>query len=109
MTENKNENGIYIPKDRPEPTETDQNAGMPKDPHGRGLTQSQSDTKDGTRQSDQAGSMANPAEKDAGGQYAKTRSGGKNDGLSSAKPKVTSGQESGDSTFAHTFKGVAKK
>lgn len=57
MTDNKRENGVYVPKHRPQPTEIDQNAGMPKNPHRHGLSQSSDETNDETRQSDQAWNM----------------------------------------------------
>lgn len=102
-------NGVYVPKNRPPPTETDQNAGMPKNPHGHGLSQSPDETHDETRQSDQAGNMANSPEADAKGQYAKTHHGAHNDGVASAEPEVISGKKSGDATFKHTFKGIDKE
>lgn len=105
----KSENGIYVPNHRPPPTETDQNAGMPKNPHGLGLSQSPDETNDKTRQSDQAGDMANLPEKDAKDQYAKTQHGGHNDGVASANPEVISGEKGGDATFNHTYKGIDKE
>lgn len=109
MTNEKHDNGVYIPKTRNPPTEIDQNAGMPKNPHGNGLSRTAGETNDETRQSDQAGSMANPAETDAKGQYAKPQSGGANDGVASADPVATSGAKSGDATFKHTYKGIDKE
>ena len=38
-------------------------------------------------------------ESDAKGQFAKTRHGGDNDGVSSANPRVLSGKKDGDATF----------
>ncbi|MBZ9657308.1 hypothetical protein [Phyllobacterium lublinensis] len=38
-------------------------------------------------------------ESDARGQFAKTQNGGKNDGVSSANPRVLSGKKDGDATF----------
>ncbi|MCO6388467.1 hypothetical protein [Aliihoeflea sp. 40Bstr573] len=109
MTNEKHDNGVYIPKTRNPPTEIDQNAGMPKNPHGNGLSRTAGETNDETRQSDQAGSMANPAETDAKGQYAKPQSGGDNDGVASVDPVATSGANSGDATFKHTYKGIDKE
>lgn len=109
MADSKCEDGIYIPKDRPSGTETDQNAGMPKNPHGHGLSQCPEETNEETRQSDQAGNMANSPENDAKGQYAKTQHGGHNDGVSSAEPEVISGNKSGDATFKHTYRGIDKE
>ena len=106
MTDSKRENGVYVPKHRPPPTETDQNAGMPKNPHGHGLSQSSDETNDETHQSDQAGSMTTSTEKDAKGQYAQTQHGGHNNGVSSAEPEVISGTKSGDATFKHTYNGI---
>lgn len=64
MSENKRETGVRVPKEDHRPSETDQNAGMPKNPNGAGLSQSPDETNDQTRQSDQAGSMANPPDRD---------------------------------------------
>lgn len=42
--------------------------------------------------------------KDAEGQFAKTRHGAKNDGISSANPRIMSGKEDGDATFKSNAK-----
>ncbi|MDQ0996497.1 hypothetical protein QFZ34_001679 [Phyllobacterium ifriqiyense] len=42
--------------------------------------------------------------KDAKGQFAKTRHGAKNDGVSSANPRIMSGKEDGDATFKSSAK-----
>lgn len=109
MTENKRETGVRVPKEDHRPSETDQNAGMPKDPHGQGLSQAPDETNDRTRQSDQAGSMEGSPEGDARGAYAKTQHGGDNNGVASAEPVVISGKKSGDATFKHTYRGVDKE
>jgi hypothetical protein len=109
MIENKRETGVRVPEEDHRPSETDQNAGMPEDPHGAGLSRPPHETNDRTKQSDQAGSMANTPEGDATGQYAKTQHGGTNNGVSSAEPVVISGKKSGDATFKHTYKGIDKE
>jgi hypothetical protein len=52
--------GVYIPKRRARPTETDQNAGMPEDPQGYGLSQVLDETNDRTRVSDQTAAWPIP-------------------------------------------------
>lgn len=109
MSDNKRETGVRVSVEDHRPGKTEQNAALPKDPHGSGLSQSPDETNDETRQSDQAGSMSNSPEDDAKGQYAKTQHGGDNNGVSSAEPVVISGKKSGDATFDHTYKGIDKE
>lgn len=106
MTENRRETGVRVPKEVHRASQTDQNAALPRDPYGAGLSQPPAETHNQTKQSDQAGSMANPPQSDARGQYAKTQHGGDNNGVASAEPVVISGKKSGDATFKHTYKGI---
>lgn len=107
MTENKRETGVRIPKEDHRPSEIDQDAAKNEKPKkGVGLTHSQDETNEKTRQSDQAGTMEGSPQSDAKGAGAKTQSGGDNDGTVSADPRVLSGKKSGDATFKHTYKGI---
>ncbi|MDF1600892.1 hypothetical protein PZ895_14085 [Mesorhizobium sp. YIM 152430] len=109
MTDNKRETGARVPKSDLRPGATDQNAGMPENPGGAGLSRHPDDTDERTHQSDQADTMEGSPEGDAKGAYAKPQHGGSNDGVVSADPRVLSGKKSGDATFKHTFKGIDRE
>lgn len=110
MNENKRETGPRIPKEDHRPSEIDQRAAENKKPKkGDGLSQSQDETNDKTRQSDQAGTMEGSPQLDAKGASTRTQSGGDNDGTVSADPRVLSGKKSGDATFKHTYNGIDRE
>jgi hypothetical protein len=107
MSENKRETGVRIPIEDHRPSEINQGAAKNDKPKkGFGLSQSQDETTEKTRQSDQAGTMEGSPQSDAKGANAKTQRGGANDGVVSADPRVQSGKKSGDTTFKHTFDGI---
>jgi hypothetical protein len=51
------------------------------------------------RSADHGNNGKEPAEQDAGGQFARTEKGHKNKGVASADPRVLSGKKSGDATW----------
>lgn len=69
-----------------------------KPPRGMGLTDAPGEHSENDKSDFQEAPTGKP-EEDAHGQSERHHAGGKNDGVSSANPRVLSGEEDGDATF----------
>jgi hypothetical protein len=74
-----------------------------KPPLGIGLTEKDSERSETDKSNLRAGKGGEP-EADAQGQSEKRHAGGSNDGVSSANPRVLSGNDDGDATFPFNSK-----
>src|SRR4051812_49424351 len=70
-----------------------------KPANGMGLTEKSSQERSEADKSDLRGSGTGSPEEDAAGQSESNHAGGSNNGMSSANPRVLSGDEDGDATF----------
>ncbi len=82
-----------------EHTGPDSSAENRKPPNGIGLTENSAEQRGETDKSDLRGEGTGSPREDAAGQSETNHDGGSNNGMSSANPRVLSGDEDGDATF----------
>jgi hypothetical protein len=70
-----------------------------KPPNGMGLTEASTEQRSEYDKSDFRGEGTGSPQEDARGQFETNHAGGSNNGMSSANPRVLSGDEDGDATF----------
>lgn len=91
------------PRQGPDPSDdfSQKAAENKKPPLGIGLTEATHERSENDKSDLRDGDRGNP-ETDAQGQSEKKHAGGRNNGVSSANPRVLSNDDDGDATFPHT-------